>query len=192
MSANSLRPSGAWMTPRRTMSTGRKALTSSPSKMMVPVVSTVREMDERVVVLPTPLGPRIATSSPSSKSISSMYIAGTLLYDAVRFRTSRRAIEHLHRLGPQVCLDHILIFHNFFGSAIRNLLAKVHHYDFVHQPHQGRKFVLHHDNRQPPCRQAANHVVNARYSLVGQAGKRFVEKEDIRRGSHHPADIHEA
>src|SRR5256885_11076763 len=62
--AKQWRPSMTWMQPRRTSSLGERACTSSPSKMMEPLVTSPRSAERRleialsVVDLPAPFAPR--------------------------------------------------------------------------------------------------------------------------------------
>ena len=62
---HSLRPSGIWITPRRTTSWAGRPDRSSPRNRIFPAFGDSRpEMVRRVVVLPAPLGPMSVTISP--------------------------------------------------------------------------------------------------------------------------------
>ena len=63
------RPSGAWASPRATMSCGMRRVSSSPLKRTEPALGrSMREMARRVVVLPAPFAPMSATTLPSGTS----------------------------------------------------------------------------------------------------------------------------
>ena len=67
MRGNTWRPSGEWLIPARTISSGARRVTSRPSKRMLPDDGRISPLIVRsVVVLPAPFAPISVTISPSS------------------------------------------------------------------------------------------------------------------------------
>ena len=58
-------PWGTWATPRRTISEGSNFLIDWPLISMRPSVSTIPEIERRVVVFPAPFAPKTTTISLS-------------------------------------------------------------------------------------------------------------------------------
>src|SRR4051812_1683106 len=83
------RPSGTCATPRRAIDSGVRRKTFAPSSSTSPLVLTVPETARRVVVLPAPFAPRIATKSPSSIARLTSWRARISPYRACTPRSSR-------------------------------------------------------------------------------------------------------
>jgi len=61
------RPSGTWITPRRTISCGARRVISSPSSQMLPAAArSSPEIARRALVLPAPFAPISVTICPAS------------------------------------------------------------------------------------------------------------------------------
>src|ERR1051325_11644002 len=86
------RPSGTWLRPRPTIECALIPTRLWPAQTMEPLRGrNSPEMARRVVVLPAPLAPRMATIWPASAWIEMPFRASMLPYKTCRSLTSSRA-----------------------------------------------------------------------------------------------------
>jgi hypothetical protein len=79
MGLNTWRPSGTWQSPARTMRSGAARVMAAPSNAISPPLGRTRpEMVESSVVLPAPLPPMSATTSPGRTCSEARRTACTL------------------------------------------------------------------------------------------------------------------
>src|SRR5690606_4842173 len=130
ISGNSLRPSGHCTTPACTSADGRRPVTSSPFRVMLPAEGFSRPlMVLNKVVLPAPLAPSSTTSSPCPTVMDTLSRALKLSYLASTFSSFNILFT------PQVSLDDHRIVLDLFRGSLGDLLAVVQHHDLVRQTH---------------------------------------------------------
>src|SRR5437879_2883534 len=175
---NRRRPSGDWQIPSSTIFEGRVVVISRPSNLIVPEAGCMRpEIVRRVVVLPAPLDPMRATTSPLSTLIETLRRAWMRPYKASTPSSSSSATG-LGRLA-QIRLDHAGVFADLIRTALRDLLAVVEDHDPLRDPHDHLHVVLD-EEYGDPAGQDPFHERHELDLLLGcEAGGRLVEQEQL-------------
>src|SRR5262245_39823762 len=112
--------------PSPAIFSGRMPTSSVPSRLTLPLVSTIWHIARIVVVLPAPLAPRSTTTSPSSTCRSSPRRTCTGPYAASSPDTSSIVViaSTSHR-APEVGLDHARIVLDVDRGAVGDLAPEV-------------------------------------------------------------------
>src|SRR5262245_20688188 len=190
------RPSGTWVTPRRTMACEAMPTSELPSKTTSPSRGARSpEMARSVVVLPAPLLPSRATTSPSPTRKVTPFKARISPSDTWRFRTSStlglRARCPL--AAAEIGFDDAGVLLDVGGAPLGNLLPVVEHGDVVGDLHDHAHVVLdEEDGEAEVAHQLAQEShETARFSL-GHARGGLVEEEERGLRSESAADLEPA
>src|SRR5215510_14153169 len=190
------RPSGTWVTPRRTMAWEATPTSEPPSKTTSPSRGTRSpEMARRVVVLPAPLLPRRATTSPSPTWKVTPFKARISPYDTWRFLTSSTLGVHPRRpLAPaEIGFDDARVLLHLGGAPLRDLLSVVEHGDVVGDLHDHAHVVLdEEDGEAEIAYQLAQEGHEAARLALGHARGGLVEEEEGGLGREGAADLEPA
>src|SRR5512140_1099856 len=202
MGAKTWRPSGTSEQPRKTIFSGGSFEIASMSKRISPDRAGISpETVLRRLVFPAPLAPMIVTISPALMCIVTFLSTFSLPYpDSTFLILSMRPSIPIPPLPPsfpslvvpQVHPDHFRVLLDREGTLLGDLLPVAHHDDLVRDLHDERQVVLHEqhgDAHVADPRDQPSHFV--RFPHV-QAGRGFVEQEELRLAGERPADLDDA
>src|SRR6185437_2342010 len=182
------RPSGDWHSPRRTRRSARSLEMSSPSNRIRPLLSgRSPEMARMVVVLPAPLAPISATTSPSSMPIEMPCSASIRPYATTTSSSSSSIFGH-----PQVGGDDLGIAAYLGGRALGDLPAELQDHDPVGYAHHQAHVVL--DEQHCVAEVADGLDQLEQLLLLGrvEAGRRLVQAEQLGLGAQGTRDLQAA
>src|SRR6185312_984982 len=151
MRENNWRPSGTSAKPRAALSWVVSRVTSSPSKVTRPRHGViVPAMARNIVVLPAPLAPTMAVSSPRPALSDTPHNTCTSPYPVSSASTERSVsgmagapLQFGGELGvAQIGFDDLRVLRDFGRHTLGQLLAEIEHDDAVRQAHDGLHQVL--------------------------------------------------
>src|SRR5216683_3047907 len=191
---NRRRPSGAWQMPRPTMSCAGILPMSLPSKTIVPLGGCMSpEIVRRVVVLPAPLLPMSATTSPCPTDSVMPRSARTRPYRASTLSSSRSAIRRPSPVPSgafaEVRLDDPLIPADRLRWAEGDELAVVEHRDVPRDSHDHLHVVLDEEDGDPLGEDLVDESHELDLLLWREASGRLVEQQEMRLRREGPRDL---
>ena len=141
-------------------------------------------MARRVVVLPAPLAPSSATTSPSPTARSRLpHHRGVLVAGGEPLDAEGRAAHPLHDLGgraAQVGLDHARIAAHFGGRTGRDQLAELEHEDLVADAQHEAHVVVDQEHRRAAVGEPAQPAPELGALARVQPGRRLVQAQQPR------------
>src|SRR5512141_882938 len=202
MGAKTGRPAGTSEQPRKTILSGGNFPISFMSKRISPDRAGISpEIVRRRLVFPAPFAPMIVTISPAPmcivtflSTLSLPYPDSTFLILSMRPSIPKPAPPPLSPslVVPQVHPDHVPVLLDREGTILGDLLPVAHHDNLVRDLHDERHVVLHEqhgDAHVADPRDQPSHFV--RFPHV-QAGRGFVEQEELRLAGERAADLDDA
>src|SRR5262245_13175211 len=184
-----LRSSGQCAMPRRTMRSEAAPWIGLPRNVMVPVSGARSpEIVRRTVVLPAPLAPISATSSPlftESETWSS-----TRVRPRCSVTLSRESTGGL--VDAKVGLDDAGVCAHLLGSAFGDLFAVVDHDDAVGDRHDDVHVVLDQNDGEPPRAELPDQADDVRALLAVHSRGGLVEQEHRRLGGERLSQLEQA
>src|SRR5690554_3950988 len=149
MEAKTCRPSGTCAIPRCGRRDDVTDSKSCPSKVMEPAMAwTEPEIVLNRVLLPAPLGPTIATNSPSLTVMFTSLRTGTAEYPATSCLISSIFSAPLF---SQIGLNHPLVLRDGLRFANDQHSPVVQYHELVDQTHHGLHGVLDNDDSDACC-----------------------------------------
>src|SRR5215211_5224751 len=182
------RPSGAWQMPRMTRRSGRSRVRSLPLKRIFPEATGRRpEMARMVVVLPAPLAPMSATTSPSSTCRVMPCRAWMRPYASVMLSSSSSIGRH-----SQVGGDHLRVVTHFGGRTLGDLLSELQHHDAVGNAHDQPHVVLDEQDGDAPVAYRPDELEHRLLLRRVEPGGGLVQAQQRRLGGERPCDLQPA
>src|SRR3972149_2976006 len=150
-------PSGTRSTSwRQTSWAGSRERSRPPKRKVPPRAGRSPATALMNVVFPAPLGPTIATSSPSPPGRETSQRAGASPYP-----TWSRSTPSIR--PPEVRLDHLRVTHDVARGALLDDPAVVQDHHAVREVHDGPHDVLHEDDRGPAGSDLPDELERARH-----------------------------
>ena len=176
--------------PRRMRSAGAIAARSRPRKRMVPLAGASTPITALMsVLLPAPLGPRMATNSPARTSRSTPFSDLDVAIGDVEAAHLEHRLRRQDRPPPPP------------GSAppasgrpVGDLAAEIEHDDAIHQPHDQRHVVLDQQHRAERSRRTMSRRMMGELMLLDlvEPRRRLVEQHQRRLARHRAGDLGDA
>src|SRR5215470_9751218 len=187
-SANTSRPCGICTTPRATIMRGDAPVASSPSIQTVPARGATRPLTAfSTVVFPEPLPPR-----------SAMMAFGGTVNETSRstcvgpYRTSRCWTSSIV-VPAEVCLNDIRIAADVVGTALGNLVSRVHDdHPFRYLHHEPDHVFDHHERDAALVTDTPEQDVELGNARRAQADCWLIEQHDFRIADERARDLDDA